>query len=278
MCRLIVHGDDFGQSRAINEGIARAHREGILTSASIMAPGVAFEHAIGLWRENPSLDLGVHLTLLEEAPVTPVESVPTLIDRNGRFRRHHMGFARAYLLGRISPAEVRRELRAQISKAIDGGLPISHLDSHQHLHMVPGIRSIVVELARTFDIRAIRFPRERIRWYMAVRLHRLPRLGQMMALNAVCALSRRTTVATTDHFVGFFDGGRLSTRSLKRVLAHLPRTGTCELACHPGIADSAEGRMTGAYVRSNELHALCDPDIAEMVRARGIQLVSFRDV
>jgi hopanoid biosynthesis associated protein HpnK len=277
-CRLIVHADDFGQSELINEGVLLAHRNGILTSASIMPTGAAFEHAMRQCQANPSLDLGIHLTLIEEASLVDRQSIPSLINNKGRLHDHYTSFVRSYLLGKINLAEVRRELEAQVRKVLRYEIPISHLDSHQHIHMLPKIRAIVIELAKRYNIRAVRFPRETFEAYMLRERRSWPRLFQLAALNAVCAANRKEDILSTDHFVGFFLGGKLNVDNLKKVLRHLPRSGTCELMCHPGIEGADASCPHAEYDRSKELDALLSPDIAEIVRAEHIQLISYRDL
>jgi hopanoid biosynthesis associated protein HpnK len=277
-CRLIVHADDLGQSESINRGVIVAHREGILTSASLMPPGRAFDAAVDACRANPSLDVGVHLCLLEEAPLSPPEEVPTLLGGDGRMYPSHAAFIRRYLRGAIDRQEVRRELDAQIRRVLDAGLPVSHLDSHQHLHMLPGIRGVVSDLGRQHGIPAIRYPRERPRGYMLRHGWSARRFVQLIALNAVCSAGRTPGPVVTDHFVGFFHGGRSHARHLRALLRHLPPSGTCELMCHPG-AESSDGLADpDGYLRPEELEALVDPAIAAFLEECGIERISYRDL
>src|SRR5213592_207307 len=150
MPKVIVHGDDFGLSERINEGILQAHRHGILTSSSIMANGEAFDQAAALARSTPSLDVGVHLTLIEERPLLSAAEVSTLVNGDGRFHAHATRFGARYFSARINLEEVRRELEAQVEKVLAAGLVPSHLDSHQHVHVLSGILRIVVELSRKY--------------------------------------------------------------------------------------------------------------------------------
>ena len=149
MLKLLVHADDFGLSEEVNEGILRAHRDGVLTSTSLMANGAAFEHAVGLTRTTPSLDVGIDLTLVEERPILDPREIPSLVDKDGRFHPHITTLAKLYLQGKIRPEEVHRELEAQIRKVRSHGVAISHADSHQHAHMLPDILRTTVELARS---------------------------------------------------------------------------------------------------------------------------------
>jgi len=277
MLRLIVHGDDFGISRAVNAGILTAHREGILTSASIMAAGPAFEHAIEIAHSAPTLDIGVHLTLVEEMPVLESRSIPTLIEENGCLHKNARTFTKRYMMHRIRISEIRDELDAQIKKVANCGVKISHLDSHQHLHMLPQILRVVVDLANQYRIPAIRFPYEAIRRYMLSDLSEISRLLELAMLNCFCLLSRNTIKRRTDRFVGFFFSGRLNRVNLLQVLASLPEHGTCELMCHPGLDDPDNHYSHWGYHFSDELNALLDPKICRYLERDEIELVSYRE-
>src|SRR5881296_625665 len=121
MTRLIVHADDFGLSERINDGIVQAHRHGIVTSTSIMANGEAFAHAVALAQSAPTLDLGIHLTLIEERPVVSPAELPSLVDAAGGLHPHAIQFCQRYFSGRINLKEVRKELEAQVEKVLATG-------------------------------------------------------------------------------------------------------------------------------------------------------------
>ncbi len=276
--RLIVHADDFGLSEAVNHGIIAAHKNGILTSASVMATAEAFEHAVRLAEANPSLDVGVHLTLTEQQPLTGAASVPSLVDEAGHFAPHARHFASKYLRGQISLAEVRAELDAQIRRARDHGLRVTHLDGHQHVHVLPKIAGVVNELAKVHGIRAVRYPSERIRAYMWKNLRGARRLGEQLALNFTCALSPLRLLRRTDDFAGFYFGGGLNEANLLTVLHGLPAGKTTELMCHPGVDDPRSPYGSWDYSWAAELEALVSQRIRSVLDARGVQLISWRDV
>jgi hopanoid biosynthesis associated protein HpnK len=273
--RLIVHADDFGLSRSVNEGILEAHSRGILTSASVMASGEAFDYAIQLVRSTPSLDVGVHLTLTEERPVLGRADIPTLLNDQGLFHANPGVFLQRYLSQRISLDDVRCEFDAQIGRVAEQGVRVSHLDGHQHLHMVPGIRRVVGELAKKYAIPAIRFPRERLQGYMFRDVENWSRLLQQCVLNCVCSIAAIPGAMQPDHFVGFAFGGKLIKENLFRVLQYLPETGTCELMCHPGHRDPQSHHAHWGYRWQEELEALTDPEIRQFIESKGIRLVSY---
>jgi chitin disaccharide deacetylase len=278
MLKLIVNADDLGISEAVNEGILEAHLNGILTSASVMANGVAFEHAMRLCRSIPSLGLGIHLTLVEEAPLLSAAAIPSLVDRGGRLHRDATTFMRKYVAGKIHLQDVWSELEAQIRKVLSQGIEISHLDSHQHLHMLPQIRDITIALANKYNIPAIRVPREHLRPYMLRRAGGISRLCQLFVLNAFCRLGKKMPARRTDRFVGFFFGGNLHKENLHKLLQSLPISGTCELMCHPGMEDPTTRYSHWGYHWSEELSALTDPEIPKILRRQRIDLISYRQL
>jgi hopanoid biosynthesis associated protein HpnK len=278
MLKLIVHADDFGLSEGVNAGIMEAYQNGTVTSTSIVANGVAFDHAVNLWKTTSSLDVGVHLTLVEEQPVLLPQIIPSLVNETGRFWDRAIDFAKRYFTGRIRNSEVRAELEAQIRKVLSCGLPVSHLDSHQHLHTLPGLFKITTELAIKFGIPAIRVPRESLRVNIFGEMRLSPRFLQLAILRLLCVKKRSIPILQTDHFAGFLCGGRLNKANLEKLIERLPSNGTCELMCHPGLDDSTGMYSHWKYHWSEELTALTDPEIIELIAGKGIQPISYRDL
>jgi predicted glycoside hydrolase/deacetylase ChbG (UPF0249 family) len=261
--RLLVNADDLGLSPGINRGIERAHREGIVRSASLLVNAPGFDDAVRVIRENPDLSVGIHLTLVGgDGPVMPPGTVPSLVDENGRFPASYPRFLARYPL--VSTDEIRRELEAQIERARAAGVSPTHLDSHQHLHLLPRVASVVLGLAQAYRIGYIRRPEK----------------GGGIVRPAVRALSfslaRKTAargLSTSDHFAGFDCSGRLT---MGRLLAIIGRIGpgTTELMVHPGT-DAGEVRSRYGWKMSweQELAALISPETREMIERRGIEIV-----
>lgn len=276
MCKLIVHADDFGLTEKVNEGILKAHLHGILTSASLMANGAAFEHAIEICHKFLTLDIGIHLTLVEEKPVLNQGAVGTLINANGRFTNHSTQFVKKYLSRKISLQEVRRELEAQIVKIKSCGVRISHIDSHQHLHILPKILKITVELAKKHNIASIRMPYEMLGFNMLDKDVSALRVIQSMFLNFLCKVGRYSDLLRTDYFVGFLLSGNLNRLNLQKVIQRLPLKGTCELMCHPGLENGDGCYSHWKYHWKEELNALIDPGISSLIQRKGISLISYK--
>jgi hopanoid biosynthesis associated protein HpnK len=269
--RLIVSGDDLGLHPGINAGVIRCHREGIVTSASLCANGGAFEDAVAALRSAPDLDVGVHLTLVGEAPLLPSRSLPTLAPE-GRLPRHFGALFRRLMLGRVRIEEVEEEMAAQVARARDAGLSVSHLDSHQHVHLHPALLPAVIRLAGKFGIAAVRAASRTVsgRGLRPALIGLVSRLGSRRLRDA--------GLRTPDALVGIAETGRLDEGRLRAVVAALPE-GTSELVCHPGAGDGAIGSAYSWGFRwDEEAAALTAPAARETLRREGVQLIAYRDL
>jgi predicted glycoside hydrolase/deacetylase ChbG (UPF0249 family) len=249
--RLIINADDFGFTRDVNAGIVEAHREGVLTSTTLMANGEAFADAVRLAKETPALDIGCHLVLVQGRSVVDGRMLP---ETPGRLLW-------ALAQGRL---EVERELRAQIEKILQAGLRPTHLDTHKHTHLAPPVFRSVARLAREFAIPYVRVPLDAtVRWLS------LPSLFYRRAAQA-------QGVRMTDHFLGFRLTGTFTESSFAEMLRRLP-DGTTEFMCHPGHLgpELAQARTRLKESRVRELEALTSPRIRELIQEQGIRLGGF---
>jgi predicted glycoside hydrolase/deacetylase ChbG (UPF0249 family) len=278
--RLIVTADDVGLHPGMTQGTIRAHREGIVTACSIVANGRAFDDAVTRLREVPSLDVGVHLTLVEERPLTAM-----------RFPKKYTSFVPLVLARAISMRDVERELRAQVERVLATGLVVSHLNGHQHLHLLPRVFAVVEKLAREFSIGYVRIVNEggggppasspagpgasrSRRRDAAVPAGGTPavhfvRRGSIAALSF---LGRRARASfTNDRTIGVAIAGHL--RDVVPLLDGVD--GLTELVTHPGV--NVDGYEWG-YDWDAETRALCDPRLRGELAARGIELTSPRHI
>lgn len=278
MLKLIVNADDFGLSDIINEGILESYLKGILRSTSLVANGKAFDHSLEIIRSHPELDVGVHLTLVEEKPILDENKVPSLIFKNGHFYNHANDFTKRYLSKKISFNEVKNELNAQIEKILDNRIVISHMDSHQHLHLLPRILDITIELANRYKIKFIRLPKEKFRSYMFHDLNEITRIEQMAVVNSLCSKAKKKISNRTDHFVGFYYGGKLRRQNLLKLIENLPNDGICELMCHPGLSNYSTDYSHWNYRQIEEMHALIDVEVSELIVKKNIQIASFKNL
>ncbi len=281
MRRLIVNADDFGLHAAVNRGILAAHTEGIVSSTSLMAGGAAFDDAVRIARHCPQLGVGVHLTLVGARPVLPVAEVSSLLDEAGDFYGSYPLFIKRFLRGKIRLAEVERELAAQIDRVRMAGIQPSHLDSHQHLHVLPGIGGLVLDLARRFSIRAIRIPAEPVAFIGATpaTVGRLVgRGGLTMLANLFRQHAAAAGIRTSDNFFGMLAGGQLTEPAILAILRRLP-PGDSELMTHPGFADeSLADAFRWDYQWDAERQALTAPAVRALLAERQIRLISFREL
>lgn len=266
MLKLIINADDFGMTENINCGIKQAHLNGIVTAASIMANGEAFEDAVKISKDLPNLDVGVHLTIIDGIPLLPSSRIKTLLDSRGQFYKGAWEFP----LSKIDLKEVYAELKAQVEKVKARGVPISHFDGHMHMHIFPAILTVVVNLAKEFNIPFIRCPFESTGWGSFFK--KPSRFLQLQALNFFSSKGRKQIAMSADHFTGFLFGGCLNKINLQKTISHLPKDGTCELMCHPGLQNMK------IYKRKDELDALCDADIKRTIEANRIRVCSFREL
>ncbi len=256
-------------------GAVQAYDEGIVTACSVAAAGRAFAPAVEMLRDRPGLDVGVHLTLVGEAPLSPPERVRSLTDRKGAFLADFRAFTRQYVLGGIAAAEVEEELRRQIEKLLAPELRIVHLNSHQHLHVLPRVFEVVLRLAEEYRIPFIRIPNE-----PAARLPS-PRALQIGILNGIGRTARRRlesgSIRSTERTAGILDAGGLSIEGLLGILERME--GTTELVCHPGIGgENLAAEYDWGYAWDRETAALCDGRVREVLRKREIRLASFSDL
>lgn len=282
MIRAIINADDFGLCRGVNEGIIRAHREGILTSATLMANMPGFEQALDLSRANPRLGVGLHLNIVRGEPVSPREKVPSLLGPSGLFLGSVYVFLRRLLAGRILLGEVERELRAQAEKALGAGFALTHLDSEKHMHTVPPIFTLALRLGKEYGIPGVRFINE------FCLSPNLIQSGKSWLISLSCFFMKKRIrehgIITADGFYGICRSGRMTAGRLRKVLSRLGE-GATEIMTHPGYMTQELldlEKITGSYYINNfreaELEALCDGSLGEVIRSRRIQLITFREL
>lgn len=287
MKRLIVNADDFGYTRGVNAGIIRGFRDGIITSATIMANGAAFEDAVEQARSNPKLGVGCHLVLVGGKPVAPKQQLPRLTDAGGNLPPTLGALLSKLTAGSVKSEELACELRAQVQKVISYGVHPTHFDSHKHTHAHPRVLDAVIKVAEEFHIERIRKPFEDLHVLFRSRNgHGRASWKQQataLASHASAPRFRRLTAAhqisTPQHFWGIAATGRLNVAAILAMISDMP-DGATELMCHPGEWDSElENSPTRLKrERETELHALTDPAVREAIKANTVQLISFREL
>jgi hopanoid biosynthesis associated protein HpnK len=269
--RLIVNADDFGASAGVNQAVIRAHREGILTTASLMVNEPGLAEAVRLARETPRLGVGLHLTLLMGHAALPPEKIPGLVNARGEFSNHPVGVGMRYFFQRRLRAQLRAEIHAQFEKFHATGLPLDHVNGHLHLHLHPVVFSILMEDAGALGIRHLRLTRDclarsrrlgRGRWFYRLS-HAL--IYELLSGRAREPLRRRGIRHAQITF-GLLQTARVNEAYILKLLPELP-AGDSELYSHPSL-DEAEP----------EFAALISPRVQDRVRELGVQLVRYQDL
>ncbi|HVG18407.1 MAG TPA: ChbG/HpnK family deacetylase [Blastocatellia bacterium] len=290
MKRLIVNADDFGFTRGVNAGIAHAYKMGILTSATIMANGDAFEDAVEVARANSGLGLGCHLSAVGGRPVAPARDVASLVDGDGMLPATLTRLMIKLARGQVRSGDIESEFRAQVGRVVGAGIRPTHLDSHKHSHTHPQVMRALARVAREFGIRSVRNPFESLlaspRAGATARARRAAYLKQcaMSAAISVRAISfkrlaREYGLRTPDYFFGMRLTGLLDGEAL-RGLIKSTRHGTTELMCHPAVYDQ-ELERAGTRLkreRERELEALTDPALRRLIEEEGVDLISYREL
>jgi len=277
--RLIVNADDFGLTAGVNRAILELHRSGVVTSASLMARAAATDEAITLGLSTPSLGVGCHVVLVDGDSVLPRREIPTLVsEATGRFQPTLGAFLTQLLAGRIRSSEIEAEAGAQIALLQSKELPLTHIDTHKHVHMFPAVLRPVLRAARAAGIRAVRNPFEpawslratpRAPWIRRVEVGLLRWLEP-----AFRRIVNEEGFSTTDGALGVLATGTLDSKAVQSILRGLP-PGTWELVTHPGYNDSDLARAGTRLLASREIEreALAAMDVGEE-----IELIGFSDL
>ena len=278
MNRVIINADDFGIHGEVNKAVYIGHTYGILTSTSLLAPGPAFTEAVDMARQCPGLGTGIHLCLVGGlSPVLSPREVPTLVNEDGLFPDNYMDFIRAVYTGKVNFSEVYAELAAQIEKILATGLPVTHVDSHQHLHVLPPVWPVVTALMKKYGIHRLRLPREPYRF----KIFTVPP-GRMLGRDALTFLARRAArdaaklhFSGTDYFWGMADGGRMTETKLCYLLETVP-FGIHEIMMHPGCKAKELGKVfKWGYRWESELKALLSERVRAIAEKKNIAFINY---
>jgi hopanoid biosynthesis associated protein HpnK len=289
--QLIVNADDFGLTAGVNRAIVEAHRDGVVSSATLMASGAAFNDAVEVARALPRLSVGCHVVLTDGAPVSPPGAVDTLLAIRSaepeRFYSSLSAFAARATLGGFDREQLVAEITAQIRKIQATGLEVTHLDSHKHAHIFPEILAAMLRAARICGVRAIRSPFVPMKAIMAQQFAGkralLKRYGQVRILNTFARHFRRQTpragIRAPDGVIGVIETGLLDAILLRQALTSLPE-GTWELVCHPGYADADLRAVHTRLVEAREWerNLLTSPELKDFLEKQEIRVISYREM
>jgi chitin disaccharide deacetylase len=289
MRNLIVNADDLGWTKGVNRGISEAHRNGIVTSTSLLANGCAFDDGVETARVLPRLGVGVHLNLSDGRPVAPAEKVKSLAGENGEFSAGPEALLFRLTTKNLDAKEVEIEWNAQIEKVRGAGVRPTHLDGHKHVQMLPGLFEIALRLAKKHGIEAVRVSHEASSLRAALTAgtestgvmikQGVQARGLKFLARDARDLAEHSGIATADYFCGIAQTGVLTKKGVLQLLASLPE-GTTELMCHPGYSD-ADLKKSATRLQTSrqaELEILTDNEIRKSIAALGIRLINYEEI
>lgn len=277
---LVFTADDFGRTPAINAAVTQAHRQGVLTAASLMVAEPAWEEAVALARTMPTLAVGLHVVVCGGRAVLPPGDIPHLVDAQGRFPPDGLTVGLRYAFSAVARRELARELTAQFERFAATGLPLSHVDGHMHLHMHPAVFRLVVGLAERFGAAGLRVPHDDL--LLSWRYERraaLSKLGWTLAFaglrRAARTRLRGTSLRVADRVYGVLQTGHMDEAYVLRLLRHLAerreRIRLAELYFHPSLTSLGEdlGPNPG------DLATLLSPRVRQFLVANDLRLTSY---
>ncbi len=270
---VIIHADDAGMSHSVNRATIAAMEQGIVSSASIMVPCPWFKEIAAYAKAHPEKDFGIHLTLNSEwdnyrwGPVAGKDKVPSLVDEEG-----YLWDGVAQVVVNAKAADVENELRAQVQRALDFGVPVTHLDTHMGAVVSrPDLIEVYVKLGIEFNVPVffLRNPRrevadEKIR-ACAVQLaqtldeHKLPVLDQMTQL---------------------YTNGSFEDKSAQYLKAiNDTKPGVQYLILHCGYNDDElQAITTSNQIRDTDRRIFTDPEFIDAVKKTGVEIVTWKQV
>ncbi|MBV8172701.1 MAG: hopanoid biosynthesis-associated protein HpnK [Candidatus Eremiobacteraeota bacterium] len=270
--RLIISADDFGLSQSVNAAIERAHREGVLAAASLMVGAPEVADAVARAKSMPRLRVGLHVVLVNGRPVLPASDVPDLVGPDGDFTTHLVAAGFNYFFHQRARRQLEAEIRAQFAAFAATGLPLEHVDAHNHMHVHPTIFGMLLRAGKQYGAPPIRIPHEpMMASWRARRSDLAGRFGNDALLapffSIMRARARRAGVAYNDYVLGMDDTGNMTSEVVLSLLHELP-PGDGEMYFHP----STEG------LGARELATLIDPAFAQALRDRGVERIAFGDL
>ncbi len=278
MKRLIISGDDFGLHSSINEAIEKGFQKGVLTSASILVNGEKFDEAVKISKRNPNLGIGLHFNIIEGESIAGENNVSSLLNEMGLFFDNYNTLAKKIIIGQVKLEEIEIELDAQIKYCKNSGLAITHIDSHQHLHMLPKIYKMLVKVSNKHGINKFR--------YLNPPYADFSFSLKLKALLSIFFKIRKSiytkNVITPDCFIGFFNSGNLKYNYIYDVLNKI-KSGIIEIGFHPGLDN---GLLTKTFSTWNnyfnypfdwegDFNTIMNPHFREYIEENGIKLESY---
>ena len=245
--------------------------KGVVGSVSIIACGLNFKTAATLIKSYPDTGIGVHLCLVQERPVLPSKDVPSIVTNDGEFYNNFMQFAYRFWSGRINLTDIERELEAQIEKVIESGITPSHLDSHQYVHLLPPVLTLVMKLAKKYNIKWIRYPVGdfRISLKTAAKMLWLSVFSRYQV-----SLLQADSIKYPTRSFGVFCSGCLDMAQIRKSLRN-SIDGVNDITCHPGYFPENKKYAAWGYTWEKELSILTQNEIIDLIGACNLKLTNY---
>ena len=269
--RLIVNADDFGRTHSINHAVVRAHREGILTTASLMVNGEAADEAIEQARQNTRLGVGLHVSLVCGTSALPPGAIPGLVDAGGNFSSHPVASGIRYFFHPELRPQLEREIQAQFERFRVTGLPLDHVNGHLHFHLHPVVFGILMRSARDWGITHFRLTSDRFRLNLQLASGKfLYRASHALIFGLLMPRARlilgQHGIKHTAAVFGLLQNARVDEAYVARLIPRLP-TGDSELYSHPSLDEF-----------KNEFEALISPRIRSLIQEHNVRLIRYQDL
>jgi hopanoid biosynthesis associated protein HpnK len=274
---LIITADDFGMAQSVNEAVERAHRDGVLSAASLMVCAPASVDAVERANRLADLRVGLHLVLVDGVPVLPASEVPHLVDHNGRFRSDMVAAGATMFFHPAARRELAAEIGAQFRTFQATGLRLDHVNAHKHFHLHPTIAGLILKLAARHGAHAIRLPIEPVATLNAVETDAAYRPDRLLDGWARLgrARVRRAGMMAPDQVFGLRWSGHMHAERLEGLIRALP-PGLSEIYLHPATGGGFAGAAPG-YAYEAELAGLLSPCVARAVHESGARCGGFAD-
>lgn len=283
MKQIIITGDDFGLSPAVNEAIERAHQNGILTTTSLMVGSPAAADAVERAKSLPNLKVGLHVCVVRALPVLPKESIPDIIDRHDMlYEDLVIAGIRFFFLPKCRK-QLAAEVRAQFEAFRATGLTLDHVNAHNHMHLHPTVLSLILDIGRDYGLHAIRIPYEPVvsgqnneqpvltaAWFS--------RLGLLPWLRYMKYRLQRAGIKSNDYLFGLSHSGAMTIDRTLQLLTQIPE-GISELYFHPAVKNlPGERPHHDANACAIELDTLLNRDVKHALETSGIRTITFSDL
>lgn len=281
MKKLIISADDFGLSSGVNRAVVKAWQDGLLTGASLMVGGSAFDEAVELARENPGLQVGLHLTLVQGRSLLAQTGFPPLVDSEGLFAHDPVYAGMRYFFIRPLRKQLIAEIEAQIVRFLETGIPLSHIDGHLNIHMHPTVFDILCRLMPKYGIKTFRLTRERPGKELQISpARRIGKIVDAFIFNLLAGHCKKSLdqlgISYTDEVKGLLNSGHMSEDYLLKVMDIL-LDGVTEIYFHPGChPDPGISRLMPDYRHDDELEALTSQPVMNRLLSNGIKLCNYR--